>query len=464
MRITFDGAAQTVTGSRHLIEVNRYKILLDCGLFQGKRAENYEKNQKFDFDPASLDAVILSHAHIDHSGNLPNLVKNGYTGPIYATPPTVTLGEIMLQDSAHIQEQDIMYVNKKRARRGQPLMEPLYTLADALQAIEQYYPVKYEEAFSPVPGVTVRFFNAGHILGSAAIRIDVDENGQHKSLWFSGDIGRKDLPLLPEPVFPSDVDYLLMECTYGDEDHLTVDSAYEKFKAIITKTIKRGGKVIIPAFAVGRTQEIVYFLNMMRSENLINTLPVYVDSPLAVAASKIFKGYPDYFDEETFDFIRREKSTALDFPGLRYVSSVEESKSLNEMRGSMVIISASGMAEAGRILHHLKNNIEDKNNTVLICGWQAPNTLGRRLVDKDPVVRIFGEEYDLRAEVVTINGLSAHAGQDYLLQYASAVKGRVKKIFLVHGEQEAADAFQAKLKEAGIGPVEYPAYQQQVEL
>ncbi len=464
MKISFDGAAQTVTGSRHLIEVNGHRILLDCGLFQGKRADNYDKNQKFDFDPASLDAVILSHAHIDHSGNLPNLVKNGYKGPIYATPPTVTLGEIMLQDSAHIQEQDTLYVNKKRAKRGLPAMEPLYTLADALEAIEKYYPVKYEEAFSPVPGVTVRFFNAGHILGSAAIRLDIVENGQHKSLWFSGDIGRKDLPLLPEPVFPTDVDYLLMECTYGDENHDSVDSAYEKFKAIVMKTINRGGKIIIPAFAVGRTQEIVYFLNMMKSENLINDLPVFVDSPLAVAASKIFKGYPDYFDEETFDFIRNEKSPALDFTGLRYVSSVDESKAINDKKGPMVIISASGMSEAGRILHHLKNNIEDQNNTVLIVGWQAPNTLGRRLVDRERMVRIFGDEYDLRAEVVTINGLSAHAGQDYLLQYASAVKGRVKKIFLVHGEAEAAAVFMAKLKEAGIGPVEYPTYQQQVEI
>ncbi|PKN99248.1 MAG: MBL fold metallo-hydrolase [Chloroflexi bacterium HGW-Chloroflexi-4] len=464
MKIIFEGAAQTVTGSRHLIEVNGHKILLDCGLFQGKRDQSYIKNQNFEFDPASLDAVILSHAHIDHNGNLPNLVKNGYHGPIYATPPTVTLGEIMLQDSAHIQEQDALYVNKKRAKRGLPAVEPLYTLKDALEAIDRYYPVKYEEAFSPVPGVTVRFFNAGHILGSAAIRIDVDENGQHKSLWFSGDIGRKDLPLLPEPVFPSDVDYLLMECTYGDENHDSVDMAYEKFKAIVVKTVQRGGKIIIPAFAVGRTQEIVYFLNMLISEGAIAPLSVYVDSPLAVAASKIFRGYPEYFDEETFDFIRKEKHPALDFTGLRYVSSVEESKALNDKKGPLVIISASGMAEAGRILHHLKNNIEDQNNTVLICGWQAPNTLGRRLVDRDPIVRIFGEEYDLRAEVVTINGLSAHAGQDYLLQYAAAVKGRVKKIFLVHGEEEAATIFQAKLNEAGIGPVEYPTYQQEVEI
>ena len=464
MKITFDCAAQTVTGSKHLIEVNGRKILLDCGLFQGKRSESYEKNQNFEFDPASIDAVILSHAHIDHSGNLPNLVKNGFRGSIFATPPTVTLGDIMLQDAAHIQEQDILYVNKKRQARGEPLLEPLYTIADAVEAIDRYYPVKYEEAFSPIPGVTVRFFDAGHILGSAAIRLDVVENGSKKSLWFSGDIGRHGLPLLPDPVLPSDVDYLIMECTYGDENHDSVDSAYQEFKEVVLKTIKRGGKVIIPAFAVGRTQEIIYFLNLMISEGIINSLPVFVDSPLAVAASKIFKQYPEYFDEETFDFIQQNKHPALEFQGLRFVSSVEESKSLNDMKGPMVIISASGMAEAGRILHHLKNNIEDKANTVLIVGWQAPNTLGRRLVDRDPKVRIFGEEYALKAEVKTINGLSAHAGQDFLLKYAGAVKGRAKKIFLVHGEEDAATAFQVKLKEAGIGPVEYPLYQQEVEI
>ena len=464
MKITFDGAAQTVTGSKHLIEVNGHKLLLDCGLFQGKRSEHYEKNENFEFDPASIDAVLLSHAHIDHSGNLPSLVKNGFTGSIFATPPTVTLGDIMLQDAAHIQEADIQFLNKKRAARGEPALEPLYTVVDALEAIDRYYPVKYDEAFSPVPGVTVRFLNAGHILGSAAIRLDVVEKGAKKSLWFSGDIGRKDLPLLPEPVFPSDVDYLMMECTYGDENHDSVESAYEKFKETVLKTIKRGGKVIIPAFAVGRTQEIIYFLNMMISEDILAPLPVFVDSPLAVAASKIFKQYPEYFDEETFDFIRKEKHPALEFKGLKFVSDVEESKRINDMPGPMVIISASGMAEAGRILHHLKNNIEDKRNTVMIVGWQAPNTLGRRLVDRERQVRIFGDEYDLRAEVVTINGLSAHAGQDYLLKYASAVKGRVKKIFLVHGEEDAATAFQAKLKEAGIGPVQYPVYQEQVEI
>ncbi|MCX6055281.1 MAG: MBL fold metallo-hydrolase [Chloroflexi bacterium] len=464
MKIIFEGATQTVTGSKHLIEVNGKKLLLDCGLFQGKRSEFFENNLKFDFDPASIDAVILSHAHIDHSGNLPNLVKNGFSGPIYATPPTVTLGNIMLRDAAHIQEADALYLNKKRAKRGEPPVEPLYLLVDAIQAIEHYYPVKYDEAFSPIPGVTVHFQNAGHILGSAAIRLDIVENGSKKSIWFSGDIGRQDLPLLPDPVLPSDVDYLMMECTYGDQNHDSVDQAYQQFKEVVIKTIRRGGKVIIPAFAVGRTQEIIYFLNQMISENIIGHLPVYVDSPLAVEASKIFKQYPEYFDTETFEFIKKEKHPALEFKDLKFIGSVEESKKLNEMNGSMVIISASGMAEAGRILHHLKNNIEDKRNTVLIVGWQAPNTLGRRLAEKNAQVRIFGEEYQLKAEVETISGLSAHAGQDNLLSYARAVKNRVRKIFLVHGEPDAAGVFQEKLKSEGIGPVEYPIFKQEVIL
>ncbi len=457
MKIQFNGAARTVTGSQHLIEVNNHKLLLDCGLFQGRRADTYEKNRNFGFDPGELDAVLLSHAHIDHSGNLPNLVKSGFTGPIYATHPTATLGEIMLMDSAHIHEYDAVYVNKKRARRGEPAIEPLYTRADAARAIEQYYPVHYNEPFSPVPGVTVRFIDAGHILGSAAIRLDVDENGSNKSLWFSGDIGRYGLPLITDPVMPSDVDYLMMECTYGDMEHFTVEEAYDKFSQVVKQTFDRGGRVIIPAFAVGRTQEIVYFLNQMNTQGLISRLPVYVDSPLAVQASQIFASYPEYFDAETNEFIRTHRHQALDFDGLTYVSSVEESKALNDKKGPMVIISASGMAETGRILHHLKNNIENPRNTVLIVGWQAPDTLGRRLMEGVEQLRIFGQLYDRRAEVQSITGLSAHAGQQLLLDYASAVKDSVKEVFLVHGEEDAAGVFMEKLKEKGFNRVSYPS-------
>ena len=359
-------------------------------------------------------------------------------------------------DSAHIHEYDAEYLNKKRARRGEPPVEPLYTKADAARAIEQYYPVNYNESFSPVPGVTVKFIDAGHILGSAAIRLDVDENGEKKSLWFSGDIGRYGLPLITDPVMPSDVDYLMMECTYGDMEHFTVEQAYENFSRVVKKTFDRGGKVIIPAFAVGRTQEIVYFLNQMISDGVISHVPVYVDSPLAVQASRIFSSYPEYFDPETNAFIREHKHPALDFDGLTYVSDVAESKALNDKKGPLVIISASGMSENGRILHHLKNNVENPHNTVLIVGWQAPNTLGRRMVEGVKELRIFGEIYELRSEVDVISGLSAHAGQQLLLDYALAVKGRVKDIFLVHGEDDAAGVFMDKLKEHGFNNVHYP--------
>ncbi len=465
MKLTFNGAAQTVTGSQHLLEVNGKKLLLDCGLFQGRRQEFYERNQHFFFDPATLDAVILSHAHIDHSGNLPNLVKSGFSGPIYSTPPTAALGQIMLRDSAHIQEEDSVFVNKKNARRGEPSVEPLYTKEDAIAACEQYYPVKYDEVFSPVPGVSVKFVNAGHILGSAAIVLEINENGSRKKIWFSGDIGRMDMPILPEPVLPdTDTDILLMECTYGDKLHDSIEEAYVEFREVVLKTVRRNGKMIIPAFAVGRTQDIVYFLNRMISNGEIDSMPVFVDSPLAVEASKIYLDFLEYFDEEARQLMLANRHPALDFKGLRYVSSADESKKINDMSGPMVIISASGMAEVGRILHHLRNNIENPNNTILIVGWQAPNTNGRRLADREPVLRIFGEEFKVRAEVETIGGLSAHGGQRMLLRYANQVKDHAKKIYLVHGEPETAEIFKQKLAEEGINQVEYPAWRQTVEI
>ncbi len=465
MKLTFNGAAQTVTGSQYLLEANGKKLLLDCGLFQGRRKEFFERNRTFSFDPQTIDAVILSHAHIDHSGNLPNLVKMGFGGPIYSTPPTAALGDIMLRDSAHIHEEDAIYANKKNARRGEPLVEPLYTTEDAIEACKRYYPVKYDESFSPVPGVTVKFVNAGHILGSAAIVLDINENGSHKRLWFSGDIGRMDMPILPCPVLPgSDVDYLIMECTYGDKPHASIEEAYTELRDIVLKTVGRNGKIIIPAFAVGRTQDIVYFLNRMINNGDLSSLPVYVDSPLAVEASKIFLKFPDYFDEEARELIRQNRHPSLAFKGLRFVASVDESKKLNDIREPMVIISASGMAETGRILHHLRNNIENPANTVLIVGWQAPNTLGRRLADRERQVRIFGQLFDVRAEIETIGGLSAHGGQDLLLQYARGVKSCAKKIFLMHSEPETAELFKGILLKEGINQIEIPDWQDSVEI
>jgi metallo-beta-lactamase family protein len=456
MRLHFHGAAHTVTGSQHLLEINGHRLLLDCGLYQGKRSEAYTRNLTFAYDPRDVDAVILSHAHIDHCGNLPNLVKNGYEGPIFAVPATVDLATIMMADSGHIQESDTAFVNKKRLTRDESLIEPLYTEADARNAAALLRGVGYGQPFEPAPGVTARFIEAGHILGSAAISLEIEEKGQKVRFWFSGDIGRYELPLLRDPILPEDVDYLLMECTYGDKPHNDPAKAFEEFQDIVLRTIKRGGKVIIPAFAVGRTQELVYHLNIMMFAKDVPPVPVYVDSPLAVNASNVFTKHPEVFDAETRWFVQQARHPALDFKMLTYVQSVEESKALNERKDPMIIISASGMAETGRILHHLKNNIENPLNTVCIVSWQAPHTLGRRLADREKQVRIFGEPYTVNAEIATIGGLSGHAGQDLLTKYAVNVKDTVRKVFLVHGEEMPAMALSQKLAERDMREVYYP--------
>ena len=464
MRISFHGAAQTVTGSQHLLEVNGHRLLLDCGLYQGRRKDTYARNLNFAYDPSTIDAVILSHAHIDHAGNLPNLVKNGYDGPIHATHATVDLAAIMLADSGHIQESDAAWVNKKRARRGEAPIEPLYTEIDARHAVDLFRGVNYDEEFEVIPGVVACFVEAGHILGSASVSLQIEENGKKTHFWFSGDIGRYKLPLLRDPIMPENVDYLLMESTYGDKPHNDPTQAFDEFEEIVARTIKRGGKVIIPAFAVGRTQELVYNLNIMMFEREVPPVPVFVDSPLAVNASDIFRKHPECYDEETREFVAEARHPALDFKMLNYVRSVEESKALNKRTDPMVIISASGMAETGRILHHLRNNIEDPKNTVCIVSWQAPHTLGRRLADREKQIKIFGETHSVKAEIATIGGLSAHAGQDLLVNYASAVKDTVKKVFLVHGEERSADALIEKLKANGLGNVYYPEMHSSVEL
>ncbi len=463
MRLNFHGAAQTVTGSQHLLETNGSKLLLDCGLYQGPRAESYERNDTFSFDPASLDAVVLSHAHIDHSGNLPNLIKHGFRGKIYATRATADLGDIMLRDAGHIQESDAAFLNQRR-RPNQPLVEPLYTMTDAEQVAGHFHSVDYNESFSPVAGVKAQFYDAGHILGSAGLMLEISEKGRTVRFWFSGDIGRLHLPLLLDPVLPQPADYLLMECTYGNKPHNDPHEAYEAFRDVVSRTVARGGKVIIPAFAVGRTQELVFDLNEMVFKGDIRHIPVYVDSPLAVNTSDVFRRHPECFDEETRAFVKQSKHPALDFKDLTYIRSVDESKALNERKEPMIIMSASGMAETGRILHHLKNNIGDPRNTVLIVSWQAPNTLGRRLADGEKHVRIFGEPYEVRAEVQSIGGLSAHAGQDFLVRYATTLKGQAKKVFLVHGEQEPAEVLTAKLHEQGMPNIYYPELHSFVDL
>ncbi|HND48407.1 MAG TPA: MBL fold metallo-hydrolase, partial [Anaerolineales bacterium] len=343
MRINFHGAAHTVTGSQHLLEINGQKLLLDCGMYQGKRAESYDRNLNFHYDPRDVDAVILSHAHIDHSGNLPNLVKQGFEGPIFATNATKDIASVMVADSGRIQESDAEFVNKKRAQRGEEPIEPLYTEQDAEAVAGMFVGKSYEEVFEPIPGVQARFYEAGHILGSASVSLMIEEKGKKTHLWFSGDIGRYKLPLLRDPILPSHADYLIMESTYGDKKHNDPDLAFKEFEEVVKRTIHRGGKVIVPAFAVGRTQEIVYHLNQMMYERGVPRVPVYVDSPLAVKASDIFKNHLECFDDETRKFVAESRHPALDFDMLSYIRSVEESKALNERKDPMVIISASGM-------------------------------------------------------------------------------------------------------------------------
>ncbi|NMC11687.1 MAG: MBL fold metallo-hydrolase [Chloroflexi bacterium] len=465
MKITFHGAARTVTGSQHLFQINGHNLLIECGFFQGRREESYRQNQNFPFDPAKIDAVILSHAHIDHSGNLPNLVKRGFDGAIYTTSATAHLANIMLLDSGHIQEADVAYVNKKKAKRGEPLVEPIYTMEDAGQVAQHFTAIPYDQPFEPIPGVTARLVDAGHILGSAAIMLDIEEKGRKLRLWFSGDIGRRNLPLIRDPILPDNPDYLIMECTYGDKPHREPELAYEELQQAVKRTIERKGKIIIPAFAVGRTQELVYSLHQMIDSGAIPSIPIIVDSPLAINASEIFRLHPECFDEETRQFIAQDKHKSIfGFSHLQYTRTTEESKALNNRKEPMVIISASGMAETGRILHHLKNNIEDPKNTILIVSWQAPYTLGRRLADREKEVKIFGETYPVRAEVVTIGGLSAHAGQTFLLEYALAVKGKARKIYLVHGEQTPADILRGLMAEKGLDNVYYPDQHITVEI
>jgi metallo-beta-lactamase family protein len=450
MIIQFLGAARTVTGSMHLISVNGSRILLDCGLFQGKRAEAYERNRRFPFNPADIDAVVLSHAHIDHAGNLPNLVKNGFNGPIYATSATRDLCNIMLYDSAYIQERDIEYVNKRHQRKRQPIVQPIYDVVDVTAAMSRFINLDYEQPVQVTNGITAKFLDAGHILGSAVTVLEVEEKGTHKKIGFTGDLGRKNVPIIKDPQPMGSVDVLISESTYGGKLHEPVSEMKNSLSQVIKRTVDRGGKVIVPSFSVGRTQEIVYLLSELFDENKLPVIPIYVDSPLAVNASEIFRLHTECFDQETLDHLQAHEDP-FGFSRLMYIRSVEESKKLNYMQSSCMIISASGMCEGGRIVHHLANNIENPKNTILIVGYMAEHTLGRRLVEKQPEISIFGEILSLKAEVVVLNSFSAHAGQDELVEYITAVDQRqLKKLFLVHGEITQIEKLSSKLKEVGV--------------
>lgn len=460
MKLTFHGAVRTVTGSQHLIEVNGRKILLDCGLYQGSRKETYARNLHLPYSAAEIDVLVLSHAHIDHCGNVPNLVKSGFKGQIMSTYATRDLASVMLRDSAKIQQYDVEYLNRKRARQKQPPLAPIYNVADAVESLKYFVGIGYERPFPIAPGINLTFYDAGHILGSAIVALDIEDQEQKRAsrLLFSGDLGRPDRPILRDPTFIDEADVLLVEATYGDRLHETHEDASQKLERIINETFKRGGKVIVPAFAVGRTQELVYRLRqLVERRDIPPQLPVYVDSPMAIDATSVYRLHPEAYDEETAQFLtENHRNDPFGFEMMRYTRSTTESKELNFLTQPAVIISASGMAEAGRILHHLKNNIEDERNTILIVGWQAPDTLGRRLVEKQPRVRIFGEEYLLKARVETINGFSAHADRDELLAWTGHFRRRPLHTFIVHGEESASLAFANSLRQQGLGQVNVP--------
>lgn len=466
MKLKFCGAAGTTTGSQHLLEVNGQKILLDCGLYQGRRKDAYEVNCCFPhFDPKEIDCVVLSHAHIDHSGNLPNLSKKGFDGNIYATFATRDLCQIMLADSARIQEKDVEWLNKKRRKEGKPAVEPLYEEKDAELCLRQFVNVGYNRPMLIGKGVTLRFVDAGHILGSAQVVLDVEDesDGKKKRFLFSGDVGRGDNDILRDPQPVEDVDFVLMESTYGGREHELGTRADEKIASLVNEALDRGGKVIIPAFAVERTQQVLYVLNQLFEEKAIPEVPVFVDSPLAVNATEIFRLHPECFNKEIYDFLF-EKSDPFGFENLTLVRSVKGSKELNARKGQAIIISASGMCEAGRILHHLKNSIDNPKNTILFVGYCAQNTLGWKIREGCwDEVKIFGQPYPLRANVAIMDSFSGHADHSELLDYFAAMTGKKEKVWLVHGEQDRSEIFCKALQEAHDGEVSVGTLGEEVE-
>ena len=460
MELEFIGAAQTVTGSMHLVRTKHGAILLDCGLYQGRRRESAERNSKLAVRVEELRAVVLSHAHIDHSGALPILYKRGYEGPIYATPATRDLCTVMLRDAAAIQDSDARFLNKQNAKegRGEEMVEPLYTDEDVVKAIEHFHSIPYRQRVSIGPGMTVSFLDAGHVLGSAVTILDVEEGGKRTRVVFTGDLGRAGRPILRDPEMADETDVLITESTYGDRLHDNLDKMDDDLANVVNRTIKRGGKLLVPSFALERAQEVVFSLKNLRRAGRIPRVPVYVDSPLTVRITDVFKLHPECFDAETRALMRGH-DTPFDFEDLRYVDDVEGSKAIGGEQGPGIIISASGMCEAGRILHHLKNNIEDPRNTVLIVGYQAQHTLGRRLVEQRARVRIFGVERERRAEVVVLNGFSAHADQKDLVAYAEATRkrGPVRQLVLVHGDPKPQKVLADLMGTRGFGKIAIPA-------
>ena len=467
MKITFLGATKIVTGSNFLVEAAGKKFLVDCGLYQGKAELEEQNYREFDYNPAEIDFMLLTHAHIDHSGRIPKLYNDGFKGPIYAHKATCDLCQIMLPDSGHIQEMEAEWKNKKRIRKGQPTRGPLYTAEDALKCMEIFVPVKYDEIIQVSENIYVRFNDAGHMLGSSTIEIWAKEDGKETKAVFSGDLGNNDIPLLSEPTMIDNCDYLVMESTYGSRLHIRNDQKAELFLKIVSETIDNGGTVVIPSFAVGRTQEILYEINkikenrhdeeFLREYRTLMKVPVYVDSPLAISATQVFKENMDLFEDEVKEEMERGNNP-LEFPGLKFTQTADESKALNESNEPSIIISASGMCDVGRIKHHLKHNIWNPKSTILFVGYQAPGTLGRSIVDGAKKVKIFGEEFSVKARIEYIEGYSGHADQEWLLNFVYSFIKKPKHIFLVHGEPNGQLVLKNKIVDTTQIPVTIPGY------
>jgi metallo-beta-lactamase family protein len=455
LKIQFIGGARTVTGSKHLLSINGKKILLECGLFQGRRNETYEKNKNFKFDPKEIDALILSHAHIDHSGNIPHLVKDGFNRPIYATPATVDLCDIMLKDSAYLQQRDVEWLNKKK--KDHPPAEALYSLEDVERALNNFTGIEYNTATEIFPGIILTYQDAGHILGSAGILLEIEEEGKKIRFGFSGDIGRPEMPIIRDPDYLRDLDVLIMESTYGNRIHTHSDEVEEEVAKVVWEVFDRKGKIIIPAFAVGRTQLLVYVLHKLFDQNRIPEIPIYVDSPLALNATKVFREHPECFDRETNRIFLESGDDPFGFGRLKYITTVDQSKELNDMHEPVIIISASGMAEGGRILHHLANNIGNPNNLVLFVGYAAEHTLARKIMDGMEKVNILGEEHSVKCQIKTMDYFSGHADQNELIDYLRLnPTNKLKNIFLVHGEEEQALPLKEKILQKGYKNVDFP--------
>jgi metallo-beta-lactamase family protein len=452
--VTFWGAARTVTGSMHQLAANGKTVLLDCGLFQGSRSESFRRNREFPFRVKDIDAVVLSHAHIDHCGNLPNLVRRGFSGPIYCTPATRALASVMLGDAAKIQEEDASYLNRKRAP-GEPKVEPLYDGRDVYRTLHRLQAVRYGVPFAVGKGIEVTFADAGHLLGSATVAVRIDNPAGRRRLTFTGDLGRPGLPILRDPDALPPCDLLVSESTYGGHTHEPVDETAGQLGEVVRRTADRGGRVIIPAFAVGRTQTIIYFLHQLHEAGKLRDVSVFVDSPMAARATEVFRAHPEVFDEQTLALLAAHPELFGD-RHVRYVATVQESVKLNRRPGPCVIIAASGMCEAGRVLHHLKHGLPDPRNTVLIAGYQAQGTLGRRLVEKQREVRVLGRTVPVKAEIVVLNGLSSHADHGDFLRMLGPLAATTARVRLVHGEPERAAALAEGLRGIGFADVGIP--------